>query len=84
MPEQRAAKVGISPNCNAVPTLTFLISQSALACLQVYIMHAQKFLYVAEIDGSLLMKIGKARYEPDNNKWTLLESGKNWAIWQQA
>ena len=52
--------------------------------LQVYIMHAQKFLYVAEIDGSLLMKIGKARYEPDSNKWKLLESGKNWGVWQQA
>jgi len=52
--------------------------------LQVYIKHAQKFLYVAEIDGSLLMKIGKAKYEPDSQEWKALESGKNWGIWQRA
>ncbi|KAL3157728.1 alpha-amylase [Trebouxia sp. C0010 RCD-2024] len=51
---------------------------------KVYIMHAQKFLYVAEIDGSLLMKIGKAKYEPDSTKWKPLESGKDWGIWQKA
>ncbi len=50
--------------------------------LQVYIKHAQKFLYVAEIDGSLLMKIGEAKYEPDSQQWKALESGKNWEIWQ--
>lgn len=55
-----------------------------ICCVQVYIMHAQKFLYVAEIDGSLLMKIGKAKYEPDSNRWKPLESGKDWGIWQQA
>ncbi len=48
--------------------------------LQVNIKHAQKFLYVAEIDGSLLMKIGKAKYEPDSQQWKVLESGKNWGI----
>ena len=47
-------------------------------------MHAQKFLYVAQIDRSLLMKIGKAKYEPDQAKWKPLESGKYWGIWQQA
>ena len=51
--------------------------------LQVYIMHAQKFLYVAEIDKKLLMKIGKAKYEPDANTWKPLQSGKNWGIWQR-
>lgn len=53
-------------------------------CLQVYILHAQKFLYVAEINGSLLMKIGKAKFEPDSNKWKPLQSGMHWGIWQQA
>ena len=63
----------------------FYTEAKAFACLlQVYIMHAQKFLYVAEIDKSLLMKIGKAKYEPDSTKWKPLESGKNWGIWQRA
>ncbi len=61
--------------------------KSCVSCFspfQVYIKHAQKFLYVAEIDGSLLMKIGKAKYEPDSQQWKVLESGKNWGIWQMA
>lgn len=47
-------------------------------------MHAQKFLYVAEVDGVLLLKIGKAKYEPDSSKWKLQESGRHWGVWQKA
>ena len=52
--------------------------------MQVYIKHAQKFLYVAEIDETLLLKIGKAKYEPNSSEWKLQESGKNWGIWQKC
>ena len=63
----------------------YLLADNDMPCtLQGYIMHAQKFLYVAEVDGSLLMKIGKAKYEPDSKQWKPLESGKNWGIWQKA
>ena len=61
--------------------VTTLAPLSNIVCLQVYIKHAQKFLYVAEIDGKVLMKIGKAKYEPDSSTWKPLKSGKNWAIW---
>lgn len=46
-------------------------------------MHAQKFLYVAEIDKKLLLKIGKAKYEPDAQIWKPLHSGNSWGIWRR-
>lgn len=46
-------------------------------------MHAQKYLYVAEIDGKLLMKIGKARYEPDPTTWKPLQTGRDWSVWRR-
>ena len=51
--------------------------------LQVYIMHAQMYLYVAEIDGKLLMKIGKAKYEPDSTTWKPLQTGRDWGVWRR-
>ncbi|KAL0052418.1 hypothetical protein WJX82_001760 [Trebouxia sp. C0006] len=68
-----------------IQKLVALRQKAGINCRsKVNIKHAQKFLYVAEIDGSLLMKIGKAKYEPDSQQWKVLESGKNWGIWQNA
>ena len=48
--------------------------------VQVKILRAESDIYLAEVDESLLMKIGPKSYEPDAS-WTPAESGHSWGIW---
>lgn len=45
---------------------------------------AAKELYVAEIDGKLLMKMGGKDFEPEGDAWKLADKGDAWAIWLRA
>ena len=42
---------------------------------------AAKELYVAEIDGKVLVKIGAKSYEPEDAAWRPADKGKAWALW---
>jgi hypothetical protein len=42
---------------------------------------AAKELYVAEIDGKVLVKIGAKAYEPQDAAWRPANDGNAWAVW---
>jgi Alpha-amylase C-terminal beta-sheet domain len=46
-------------------------------------MHAERNLYVAEVDDALLLKLGAAKYEP-GEEWKPIKSGHHWSIWERA
>lgn len=49
--------------------------------LQVVIVRAESDVYVAEIDDSVVMKIGAGSYAPDDSKWAQAEAGHCWTVW---
>ena len=50
-------------------------------CLQVSILRAEKGMYVAEIDGQLLMKIGPRSFAPNSEEYQEAEKGEHWSTW---
>ncbi len=59
--------------------------QVDVACaLQVWIKHAERSIYVAEIDGCMLMKMGPAKYQPEEAHWRSVASGHHWEIWEKV
>lgn len=52
-----------------------------LCALQVTIVRAESDMYVAEIDESVVMKIGAGSYAPDDSKWAQAEAGHCWTVW---
>ena len=59
--------------------------QVDVACaLQVWIKHAEQSIYVAEIDGCMLMKMGPAKYQPEEANWRSVASGHHWEIWEKG
>jgi hypothetical protein len=50
------------------------------SAVQVKILRAESDIYLAEVDDSLLMKIGPKSHAPDAS-WTPAESGRSWEVW---
>lgn len=48
---------------------------------QVTIVRAEKDVYAAEIDDSVVMKIGAGNYAPDESKYSPAEAGHCWMVW---
>jgi hypothetical protein len=48
---------------------------------QVTIVRAESDVYAAEIDESVVMKIGAGVYAPDDSKWVQAEAGHCWTVW---
>lgn len=43
---------------------------------------AQRELYVAEVDGKVLVKVGTADFQPeDGAAWRAADQGSAWAVW---
>jgi len=50
---------------------------------QVEIWHCQTDLYVARIEGTLVLKLGPRDFSPDTEKYKIVDRGHRWAIWRR-
>ena len=57
------------------------LSPAGMGCAQVSIVRAENDVYAAEVDGSLLLKLGIGSIPVDEATWSLAESGHNWGVW---
>ena len=56
-------------------------SRACMGCAQVSIVKAENDVYAAEVDGSVLLKLGSGSFSADEASWSLAESGHNWGVW---
>ncbi|EIE21645.1 glycoside hydrolase [Coccomyxa subellipsoidea C-169] len=67
---------------NAIQRLIALRLRAGIHCRsQVTIVRAESDVYAAEIDESVVMKIGAGVYAPDDSKWVQAEAGHCWTVW---
>ncbi|KAK9908484.1 hypothetical protein WJX75_008568 [Coccomyxa subellipsoidea] len=67
---------------NAIQRLIALRLRAGIHCRsQVKIVRAESDVYAAEIDESVVMKIGAGVYAPDESKWAQAEAGHCWTVW---
>eukprot|EP00891_Asterochloris_glomerata_P008154 jgi/Astpho2/8154/e_gw1.00120.89.1_t len=69
----------------SIRTLIGVRQRNGIHCRsEVRCWHAERSIYVAEIDGCMLMKMGPAKYQPEEAHWRSVASGHHWEIWEKV